>query len=409
MTVPDGEHDLSFSNQTLDLRDLDLPGFRQWLGFQFERWERDPVFNQGCRIRDLRCASPRLRTLEDAYRKASEVDAAGSHFARLAELDQEIANADKAIAGLSAAEAKFPGQEAPLRAKRESFLVARQGWEAERSSLVLASPDRLALIRARDELVRFKAAIGLDQAEAQLQFLQTRGGRRAGGSGKSFERVAEETTRDRIVSMILPPVGDGSAAFQILRQVRLGAAEIELDLVVVRKGESAAELVEVLAVVEAKRNINDVGHGFLRRQANLAWLTGDRSRYEPAARRTRTFPTGHFDCPTTHREGNTTFLFGPTSFRRFVRDPESGFYLDGLFLITRPGSVWGVSASVLGRIAARVASDETWDPADEAKLAALFEWSRSLTGAVETPDVQRLYSTSPARSQQLIVVHTPTG
>jgi hypothetical protein len=293
MTLPDGEHTPTFSNQTLDLRELDLPGFRRWLEFQFERWERDPVFNQRCRIRDLRRASPRCANTRRRLPARRPRSTPPGHISlRLAELDQEIANADKAIAGLTRRGGEHPpGQGGPPPGETGILpgCTPRMGERAIVIGSGIARPS------------------GPDPGAGRVGPLQ--GGHRVGpggrptstsskragdvervGPGSRLSGVAEETTRDRIVSMILPPVGDGSAAFQILRQVRLGAAEIELDLVVVRKGESAADPVEVLAVVEAKRNINDVGHGFLRRQANLAWLTGDRSGYDPAARRTRTFP-----------------------------------------------------------------------------------------------------------------------
>jgi hypothetical protein len=156
-------------------------------------------------------------------------------------------------------------------------------------------------------------------------------------------------------------------------------------------------------VVEAKRNINDLAHGFLRRQIDLAWLTGDRAAYDPAEHRTGTFDTGHFDRPAVHWEDRQAFLFAPGSFRRFQRD-ESGYIRDGLHLITRAGPVWGLSGAALARVAAAVSTDETWDSDDEAYLGRLFEWAKSLAGPVETPDLLGLYANDPERVGQLVIL-----
>ena len=112
-----------------------------------------------------------------------------------------------------------------------------------------------------------------------------------------------------------------------------------------RAGRNAP--VEVLAVVEAKRNINDLGHGFLRRQIDLAWLTGDRAAYDPAEHRTGVFDAGHFDRPAAHWQDGRAFVFAPGSFSRFARD-DSGHFRDGLWLVTRAGPVWGLSGAALG-------------------------------------------------------------
>jgi hypothetical protein len=176
-----------------------------------------------------------------------------------------------------------------------------------------------------------------------------------------------------------------------------------LDIAIVRRPGGPDEPVEVLAVIEAKRNINDLAHGFLRRQIDLAWLTGDRTAYEPAEHRTGTFDTGHFNRPAVHWEDRQAFLFAPDSFRRFKRDAR-GYFRDGLYLITRAGPVWGLSGAALARVAAAVSTDETWDPEDEAYLGRLFEWAKSLAGPVETPDLLQLYANDPARAGKLIIL-----
>src|SRR5438552_3059853 len=89
------------TEQTFDLRALDPAGFRRWIGTHLDRWQRDPVFVQRTRIRHLRRAHPELREVEAGHRRAEAADAATPQGARLRELERELHNADKAIAGLS--------------------------------------------------------------------------------------------------------------------------------------------------------------------------------------------------------------------------------------------------------------------------------------------------------------------
>ena len=137
---------------------------------------------------------------------------------------------------------------------------------------------------------------------------------------------------------------------------------MELDIAIVHRPGGPDAPVEVLTVVEAKRNINDLAHGFLRRQIDLAWLTGDRAAYDAAEHRTGTFTEGHFDRPAVHWQDGRAYLFDPGSFARFRRD-ESGYFRDGLNLVSRAGPIWGLSgdgsvAVVGGRVDGRVLGPE---------------------------------------------------
>jgi hypothetical protein len=370
------------SEQTFDLRGLDPAGFRRWLGARLDRWQSDPVFVLRTRIRDLRKAHPELRRLEREYRRAEAADAATPQAARLRDLGRELHNTDKAIAGLSRA-----GDPAKL----DAFRTTRARLEAERDALVASSPGRQELLRLAAELAALRAAIGLDRLEADLAAAQTGRGRLSGRSGESFEDVARAMASDHLCE----------PGTRLLRGVRLGTARTEFDLLVARVADNGTA--DVVAVVEAKRNPNDLARGFLHRQADLAWLTGERDRYDPADYRTKTFPTGHFDRPSEHREEGTAVRFVPSSFRRFRRDPASGFFLHALHLVTRIGPLWGVSGNALSRIAARVATDEDWNPDDTGYLEVLRAWCQSLAGPIETPDMVRLYANAAGSGRLLAV------
>ncbi|HEX8361108.1 MAG TPA: hypothetical protein VF613_13430 [Longimicrobium sp.] len=352
--------------RTTDLRYIDAEGFRDWLQRQLAGWRRDPVFAQRERIRDLRRACPGLRALEREVKHSRQADAASPGGERLGQVEEELRGVEQGVAGLAgASEGAAPARRAELREKLAAFEARRASLTAERDALTAASPARMRLLRAESELRRLRAQCGLEAEEARLEELLREQGQRSGRSGGGFEEIAVQAIREHL----LPEMGEPEPV--ILAGVKLGAAGTEIDQVIVRRGDP----VEVLAVVEAKRNPNDVAHGFTRRHADLAWLSGDRRAYDPAARVTRHFPTGHFDRPAVHEQYGERFVFAPGSFRRFGPDR--------LFFVTRVAPLAGLSTGALARLRHRVATDDA--PPDE-----LLAWCRTLAEPVETPDVLRL-------------------
>ncbi len=390
--------------RAFDLRGLDRAGFRRWLDALLPGWQRDPAFAQRVRIRDLRRAHPELRALEKEHRRAEAADAATPEGARLRRLEEELRDTGKAVAGLTAAlTSAAPDKRAALEEKRTAFQARLLDLQREQARLTASSPERLALLRAGEALGRLRAALGLDREEECLDQLQRQRGRRSGHAGEAFERLARTLTETVLVPELLRR-GKGAAArpVRVLEGVTLGAARTELDQVVIRQAP-AGKAVEVLAVIEAKRNINDLAHGFRLRQENLAWLTGDTGRYDAAVYRTGHFSTGHFDRAAVHEQGGETFVFAPGSFRRFRREPGSGLFLRRLYFITRAGMLWGLSSAALARVSFRVATDERWDPDDETYLDGLLGWCRSLAEPLEAADVIRLYAQAAGHARNILV------
>jgi hypothetical protein len=346
--------------QTFDLRNLDLDGFRTWLARHAARWQSDPVFVQRARIRDLRKTHPDLGALERQFRQAVAEDTASPQFDRLDWLAQELIDTRKAISGLTAAwNDALPERRTGLQRKLRLFLARQESIQEEQAGLIQASQERQARLRIEVELQHLRSAIGLKRVEAQLEGLTKEQGRRAGKAGKSFENLALLITQQVILPDLLNP-GSGSAAqsLRVLTGVTLGAARVEFDQLIIRESSRSDLPVEVMAVVEVKRNINDMARGFRLRQENLAWLTGDSAYYDPAPYRTRHFLTGHFDRESVHECQGQLFIFDRSSFRRFHRDPSTGLMLDGLYFIARPGLIWGLSMAAIARVRFRVATDE---------------------------------------------------
>lgn len=392
--------------QTLDLRTLDLAGFRRWLSSHLERWRNNPVFVERGRIRDLRRAHPALRKLEREQRRAVEADEASPAFSRLHELERELTGAGKAIRGLSEALIRVDAEkQQSLWQKRDAFLVRQQALCEEMVRLIEGSAERQTLLRIAAELRQLRSSIGLEQEEARLAALLKQQGQHSGRAGKSFEKVTLDLTWRLILPLLLAddphPEEPG---LRVLHGVTLGAARTEFDQVIIRLPERAGEPVELLGIVEAKRNINDLAHGFRLRQENLAWFTGTTAKYDPPLYRTRQFPTGHFDRAAVHHQEGETYVFAPVSFRHFRPGPARGLLLDRLWFITRAGTLWGVSAEALSRITYRIATDEDWQPESDSYLEGLLKWCRSLAEPVETPDVLRLYAETPGLEEQILVV-----
>src|SRR5262245_21219817 len=173
---------------TLDLRNLDLAGFRDWLDRQMGRWSTDPVFAQRARIRDLRRTHPEVRRMDTECRRAMEIVAASPAGRRMAVLDKRLHKAERAIAGLDAAlKAPPPNKQSALAEKRASFVAEREWITDEQSALVESSPAHQQLIRVTKEVRRIWEAIGLDREHARLTELLTKTGRESGHAGAKFE------------------------------------------------------------------------------------------------------------------------------------------------------------------------------------------------------------------------------
>jgi hypothetical protein len=387
----------------VELRGLGLGDFRLWLTHRLAAWQSDPTFAQRVKIRDLRRSEPRLHELERALRRATSADDASPQSPRLHTLEEELLRTGKALSGLGSALAEAGSEKQPaLQHKLDTFQARREALREEQAQLTRASPERQELLRLREELRQLRERMGLEEEEARLAALLSHQGRHSGQTGEAFEALALRLTHHHL----LPELRGRTEAkrLRVLRGVTLGAARTEIDQLVIRLPARAGQPVEVLALVEVKRNLNDLAHGFRLRQENLAWLRGDTAHYAPAEYRTGYFRSGHFDREAVHEEDGERFVFTRESFRRFRREPGTGPYLRRLYFISRETHLTGVSAAALARIRHRVATDEHWQPRSETHLRELLRWCQALAEPLETPDVLRLYCAVPGLGRQIVVV-----
>ncbi|MBW3630132.1 MAG: hypothetical protein KY464_12640 [Gemmatimonadetes bacterium] len=248
-----------------DLRTADPLSFRTWLESELPRWRRDPSFTGQERARELRRAHPALGSLEAEWRRAVAANEASLSYAEMEALGRELAGAARGIAWLTraAAEAPPPGNDA-LTTKLRGFERRERELRERIASLLAESPERREALRLGAELSTVLEKTGVAAEEARLAELLAERGRRSTQVGRDFEEEALEATLRNVAG----DLGEDPASLRILRGVKLGAAALELDQLLVRRGEPG-QPVEVLAMVEVKSSPNDIGAGF-------RWTTSDR-------------------------------------------------------------------------------------------------------------------------------------
>jgi hypothetical protein len=349
----------SLQDRTCDLRCQDLAGFRAWLGTRLESWYRDPVFRQRARIRDLRRQHPELLELEGAVRAARRALQESAEHPRVARLERDLHKATRAVQGLTEALPEHPHVEEKLaffRVKRERLTGELREARGPLPALELQLHD-------------LNRRLGVAEEEAILAELLRSVGSQPGRKGRLFEQDALELSH----RLLVPE----TKAEAVLTGVTLGAADTEFDQVLIQKGDP----VRVVAVVEVKRNPNDLARGWRKRRESLAWLQG--TLEDPGRFRTGSHPSGLFE-----KGSHQGYRFDRSSFQ----DVEE------LHLISRPGPLWGADARALARMAFRLSTDV------RLKVNEKFrQWCVDLTSPHETPDLLEHYAGDPERAVKLLL------
>lgn len=378
----------------INLHEMSLGEFRDWLSARIGEAERHAEFRQRCVIRDLKSEHRRgLRDRETRLATARAAYEETSRSKRLAELARVTEDLGRAVEGLTQAVAE--GRADPLKLKEFQSTLAKANREID--DLSARFPEKRRLDQTESSLATFSKKIGLTAAEESLQAMTTSHGHSATHAGTRFEAVSEVATR----RFLVPEVSTTPECAVILNGVTLGCARGEFDqVVVVRKAIN--DVVEVRAIVEAKRNINDLVHGFRQRQENLAWFVRDESGYDARLYRTEIYAAGHFDQVMSHQEGGETFRFDKSSFRRFEQATSNGFRLGGLCFVTEERQLLGVTTAELGRILYRVATDWSFR-IDRPKILERFRnWTLENVNKFQTRDVLKIYADSESLSKQIV-------
>lgn len=395
------------ADNTLDFKSLSPEQFRDWISAQLRRKERDAVFLKRCAMRDIRKEHLSiLRTLEHTFRSRKSEFEASPNAKRLEEIDRESLGAQKALSGLSQAIEKASGdKQAAMVEKRDGFVLKVTALEEEKQSILTQTPEKLLLDEAEVALERYKADIGLTALDEEIKTLNKDQARNTTRAGSSFEDVS----RAYAEAVILPQLAARGDSIEegrifVLGGVTLGIAHTEIDNLVVRVGDDPDEPVEVLAMVEAKRNINDVASGFFMRQQNLGFLTNNDSMYDPERYFTKVFREGRFDKPAVHKEHDRSFCFSVDSFKHFSPEPEIGYFVDRLYFVVQKRKLLGVDSGFYSRIMYRISTDTNYELEDNKYLRSLHQWILETLPPLQTRDVMAYYEQNEIWANQFFIL-----
>lgn len=393
---------LEYNN--LDMQRMDATGFRRWLAAQIRYKKNDDVFWQRCQIRELRKKHrQQLFSLERSVTDTEIAYNASATKQAIEETEYAITGAEKAITGLSAAVTQRKGEK--LQACQQKLELYRQKISELRQQyqkLLKNTPEKTAFIEAESKLEHFKQQIGLQTEELRLRTLLTEQSQRATASGSRYE----DEVLDVVANKIIPQLGHNCRMrkqLRIISRVTLGCARAEIDHMVVRLPSTRNQPVQVQAIIEVKRNINDIAGGFAMRQENLHWFTGNSKQYDPQIYRTKYFNSGHFDRPAEHLENGDAYLFADKSFWLFQVDPQSGYFIDRLFFITQKRRLHGMSSEEHSKLLYRIASDVNFDLEDNRYIIDLLQWLQKTIAKIQTKDILEIYSKRRKWVQQFLM------
>ena len=161
----------------------------------------------------------------------------------------------------------------------------------ELETLKERTPSFSRYLEVVQQLEDFYSRVGLFVAEERSMDGISSGGRSRNNRGKVFENLAEIVLREFLVPYLSSKHRVDPDDVLMLRNVRIGASVLrgttaEIDcLICIRgdfpdnnasRGKARGTWCKVLAVVEVKRNADDVGDVFCRYQRTLTWLCGDK-------------------------------------------------------------------------------------------------------------------------------------
>lgn len=295
-----------------------------------------------------------------------------------------------------------------LKMDRVRALIPTKELEVERLTIELENlknetPEYFILQDATSRLKSCYSEIGLDAANDVLKSSQQLSGRSRNERGFSFEDAAE----DVLVNYLLPDLAAKESMqvseLVLVRNVKLGMASqkgstAEIDCLVCVRGApcpksvsetgtqaafKSVDFCRVLAVVEVKRNADDIADAFCSYQQALTWLCGLEGLYDPASWKTRAYPRGHFDRPFIHCSNGENLLFTRESFAGLCRREvtvdwsthgsslehasKSGLgsslelFIDRLYFVTREAKLESVGSKTMNWVMHHVASSEQFD------------------------------------------------
>jgi hypothetical protein len=384
---------------------MSLTEFREWLQQRIQHAAGSELFRSRCRIRNLE--RQHRRRLQDRKRRLKSATAdwqASPLFDEFQQLTGRQKSLQKAVAGLAQAVAEGRADADKL----QQFEQQLQAVNDRLKEILTSSSEAKRVDSAEESWQKLRSEIGLTQAIEAAVEDASEVGTAASLSGDRFEVVSaaavEQCLRPEFQKTLQR---DPTAELMTLHGATLGCARGEFDhLLVVSRGDDVP--VEVLAVVEAKRNINDLPHGFRLRQENLAWFVNDPQGFDSDQYRTAAFPNGTFDRPVVHRYKDRQLIFAPASFQRFATPAACGYRLQGLCFVTERRRLLGMTSAELSRLMHVAATDPRVTLDDQFQLTVSDTMLKRLRSEIftdnrlQTYDVLDIYCDSDDLASQII-------
>ncbi|MCA9049993.1 MAG: hypothetical protein KDA89_14755 [Planctomycetaceae bacterium] len=385
--------------------EMRLPEFRDWLQQRIDSAADGELFRRRCHARDLQKAHQRrLSYRRGRLQAAQQAWESCGEFSELQPLADRRDSLRKAVAGLTQAVEENRASADKLRSFEQQLTETQSAYE----TLFRSSAAAQRLKQAEESFEKLCSDIGLTESLQHIEEVAAEIGTAAGRAGDRFEEVSAVAVRE----LLCPLFQEESADVLVIHGATLGCARGEFDhLIVADRGEH--QPAEVMAVVEAKRNINDIAHGFRLRQENLAWFVNDPAGFDPDQYRTGTFPDGVFCGPVYHEtddaDGRRRLKFDASSFRKFQRPDVQGYRTDRLCFVTQRRRLLGITSAALSRLLFLVATDTRYSLGNDYRLnisdRRLRELQSELTGEsqpMQAGDVLRLYTRSDDSAGRIV-------
>lgn len=377
---------------------LTIESFRSFLKEILAREKNNHIFQQRAKIRDIKKNNwQQYNSLQKELLVAEQNFLEHPNKPLLQEIENGIDSSQKAISGLSDFLEKNPTDE-KRRAKLEDFQAKLKDLQQQQDELIAKTPEKVQFEKAKQELSDLETALGLPEEEEKLAAIQKKIGQNRSFSGSQFEDVSLPIVQENVCPILCKRYDLQPADVTILSNVTLECARAEIDYLVVQ--QVPQKPVKVLAIVEVKKNINDIAAGFELRQENIHWFTNNSDKYDEQLYRTKVFKDGHFNCAVTHSEHGSEFLFDHTSFAHFKSDGEH--FLRDLFFITYQKNLTGLRASEKSILCHKISTDVFFDIDDDEYIIKLFSWCLERFSSLQTKQVLELYL--PEHAQNIFVV-----
>ncbi|BBM82224.1 endonuclease V [Candidatus Uabimicrobium amorphum] len=366
---------------------LTVESFRSFLEKILEREKNNDIFQQRAKIRDLKKNNwQQYSSLQKQLKIAEQEFDKHPNKPLLQEIENGIDSSQKAINGLSGFLEKNP-QDEKRREKLENFQKKLQDLQAQQSEMVAKTPEKVNFENAKQALYEFEVSLHLPEEEEKLAGLLKKQGQKRSFAGSQFEDVSLPVVQENLCPILYKRYDLQPSDVTILSNITLGCARAEIDYLVIQ--EIPEKPVKVLAIIEVKKNINDIAAGFELRQENIHWFTGNSDKYDAQIYRTKVFKDGHFSRAVTHSEHGKEFLFDRSSFEHFECSGEH--FLRDLFFITYQKNLVGLRASEKSVLSHRMSTDVFFNLDDEKFVVNLFSWCLERFSPLQTKSVLELY------------------